>query len=42
MSALNISWIRLHILQPLRAVTVGANKAPWYGSGHVTGVLGVD
>jgi hypothetical protein len=30
MSARNISWISLHILQPRRAMTVGANKAPWY------------
>jgi hypothetical protein len=42
MSARNISWIGLHILQPRRAATVGANKAPRYGGGHVTGVVGVE
>jgi hypothetical protein len=41
MSARNISWVGLLILQPRRAVAVGAKKAPWYCR-HLTGVVGVD
>ncbi len=41
-SARNIFWIGRRILQPRRAVTVGANKEPRYDGGHVTGVVGVD
>jgi hypothetical protein len=41
MSARNISWIGPLILQPRRAVNVGAKKAQRYGGGHVTGIVGL-